>query len=112
MAQSNRRHAFRVTPNICLSLLIFGCLDPEQQNMMTSHEVLITVQNECICKITFYDSDSNFYLSEDFDCNYTDIISVYLPTGSYKVIADNLINSKKEMIFIKSNYPQSLDIEF
>lgn len=95
-----------------LMLFILFILSACTKNyLQPSKEVIITVINECVCKIKFYKADE-FYSSEIFDCNYTKIISMKIETGVYRIVAETAFGSKKEMMFEKSAYSQNLTIEF
>ena len=91
-----------------LVLSITACTKTSPQN---SDEVLLTVTNECLCRISFY-QNGDIITTVLFDCEYVRVISLRIPAGDYSIIAESYDGRKKEISFEKKSNSQTLDIEF
>jgi hypothetical protein len=95
--------------SLLLLLSLIGCT--KWSDKKATNEVLITVENECYCKITFYKNDTTFYTSDYWDCTETKALYLQIKPGEYRVEADNGFK-EIERHFSKDLYNSSLSIEF
>ncbi len=70
-----------------LILSLIGC--SKWNEPKATNEVLLTVENECYCKIIFYLNDTTFYTSDYWDCTETKGLYLQIKPGEYRVTADN-----------------------
>jgi hypothetical protein len=76
-----------------------------------SKEVLITIWNECYCRITFYKEGGSSF-RDTYDCEHVKTLPVYLEEGTCRVVADNGYGKVVEIELVKKYYSQELGIVF
>jgi len=82
------------------------------KDQVPSDEVLISITNECRCKIKVYDMNQRNVLQDIFDCSYKSILPLKLKPGKWKIVAETYQSKTITKLFTKGLYAQEIDIEF
>ncbi len=90
-------------------LLICSCTKARNK---LSDEVRVSVLNQCTATISFYDTNSDQYSKDIFDCEYVSVLRIKVAPGTYTVKAETYLGKSVTKTFTKSVYAQTLDIEF
>jgi hypothetical protein len=82
------------------------------KDQIPSDEVLVSITNECRCKIKVYDMNQRNVLQDIFDCSYKSILPLKLKPGKWKIVAETYQSKTITKLFTKGLYAQEIDIEF